>query len=133
VDYVVLDTDVSSRILRDRLTGPLLARLANRTWCVTFVTHGELWKWADMRSWGPRIRRDLETWLASVVVLPYNRRVSRTWGGISAAASRRGRPTPANDTWIAAGCLARGVPLATLNVKDFADFAAHEGLVVPTN
>jgi predicted nucleic acid-binding protein len=108
VDYVVLDTDVSSRILRDRLTGPLLARLANRTWCVTFVTHGELWKWADMRSWGPRTRRDLETWLASVVVLPYNRRVSRTWGGISAAASWRGRPTPANDTWIAGPAVATG-------------------------
>lgn len=133
MDYVVLDTDVSSRIIRGRLTGPLLARLANRTWCITFVTVGELWKWADMRSWGPRSRRDLENWLGSVVVLPYNRRVSRTWGGISAAASRRGRPRPANDTWIAACCLVRGLPLATLNVKDFADFAEHEGLVLLTN
>jgi hypothetical protein len=75
----------------------------------------------------------LDAWLASVVVLPYNRRVSRTWGAISAAASRRGRPRPANDTWIAACCLARGLPLATLNVKDFADFAEHEGLVLLTN
>jgi len=133
VDYVVLDTDVSSRIIRDRLTGPLLARLANRTWCITFVTVGELWKWADVRSWGSSSRRDLEFWLSSVVVLPYNRRVSRTWGSISAAASRRGRPTPANDTWIAACCLVRGVPLATLNVKDFVDFAEHEGLVLLTS
>jgi toxin FitB len=133
VDYVVLDTDVSSRILRDRLTGPLDARLANRTWCVTFVTLGELWKWADMRSWGSRSRRDLENWLASVVVLPYGRRVARTWGSLSAAAYRRGRPRPANDTWIAACCLVRGLPLATLNVKDFADYAEHEGLILLPN
>jgi hypothetical protein len=26
-----------------------------------------------------------------------------------------------------------GVPLATLDVKDFADFAEHEGLVLLTN
>jgi len=33
-----------------------------------------------------------------------------------------------NDTWIAACCLVRALPLASLNVKDFADFAEHEGL-----
>ena len=44
------------------------------------------------------------------------------------ASRLRGRPRPANDTWIAACCLVREVPLATLNIKDFADFAEHEGL-----
>jgi predicted nucleic acid-binding protein len=63
----------------------LVGRLANHTWCVTFVTVGELWKWADMRSWGARSRRDLESWLASVVVLPYDKRVSRMWGSVAAA------------------------------------------------
>jgi len=86
-----------------------------------------------MRSWGPRTRHDLETWLGSVVLLSYNHRVSRTWGAISAAAYRRGRPPPANDAWIAACCLTRGLPLATLNTKDFADFAEHEGLVLLTD
>jgi predicted nucleic acid-binding protein len=85
VDYVVLDTDVSSLILRDRLTGPLVARLTGRAWCVTFVTVGELWQWA---------------------------------------------PRPANDTWIAATCLSRGLPLATHNAKDFQDFADRDGLVL---
>jgi predicted nucleic acid-binding protein len=37
-----------------------------------------------------------------------------------------------NDTWIAACCLAHGVPLATQNVKDFTDFVEHEGLVLVT-
>jgi predicted nucleic acid-binding protein len=65
-----------------------------------------------------------------VVVLPYDENVARTWGRISAAAIQRGRPRPANDTWVAACCLAHGLPLATLNVKDFADFGEHDGLVL---
>jgi predicted nucleic acid-binding protein len=36
--------------------------------------------------------------------------------------------TPAtNDTWIAACCLVYNLPLATLNTKDFADFAENDG------
>jgi predicted nucleic acid-binding protein len=35
-----------------------------------------------------------------------------------------------NDTWIAACCLVRDLPLATLNLKDYADFAEHEQLRV---
>ena len=60
--------------------------------------------------------------------LPYSEDVARTWGRISAAAIQRGRPRPANDTWIAACALAYGLPLATLNTKDFKDFAEHGGL-----
>jgi predicted nucleic acid-binding protein len=43
-------------------------------------------------------------------------------------AGQRGRLRPANDTWIAACCLANELPLATVNTKDFADFAAFDGL-----
>jgi len=49
---------------------------------------------------------------------------------LQARAEQRGRPRPANDTWIAACCLARDLPLATLNLKDFRDFAEHDGLRV---
>ena len=45
-----------------------------------------------------------------------------------ASASLRGRPRQVNDTWIAACCLVHGLPLATFNSSDFADFAANEGL-----
>jgi len=38
-----------------------------------------------------------------------------------------------NDMWIAACCLARGLPLTTRNVKDFADFAKHHGLTLTTD
>lgn len=63
-----------------------------------------------------------------MIVLPYSEDVARTWGQISADAIQRGRPRPANDTWIAACALAYGLPLATLNAKDFKDFAEHGGL-----
>jgi hypothetical protein len=33
-----------------------------------------------------------------------------------------------NDTWVAACCVVHGVPLATFNVKDYADIATHDGL-----
>ena len=128
--YVVLDTDVASRIIKRPLNGPLAARLTAVAWCVTFVTVGELWQWASMRSWGRRTREELEDWLSSVVKLDSDPVISREWGRISADARRRGRPRPANDTWIAACCLVHGLPLATLNRKDFEDFAEHEGLVL---
>ena len=49
-------------------------------------------------------------------------------GGLSAAAIQRGRPCPVNETWVAACCLARQLPLATLNLKDFKDVAEQHGL-----
>ena len=49
----------------------------------------------------------------------------RLWGDLSATGKLRGRSHPINDTWIAACCLAEGLPLATLNTKDYTDFATH--------
>ncbi|WP_279389656.1 hypothetical protein [Pseudonocardia endophytica] len=39
---VVLDDDVASQALENRLTGPVATRLIGATWCVTFVTVAEL-------------------------------------------------------------------------------------------
>jgi predicted nucleic acid-binding protein len=107
--YVVLDTDVASRAIKGQLGDPMAARLTGAAWCVTFVTVGELWQWATTRSWGPRTCEQLEQWLGRVVVLHSDDATSRAWGRISAAARRRGRPRPANDSWIAACCLAHPV------------------------
>jgi toxin FitB len=52
------------------------------------------------------------------------------WGEIQASAQLRGRPRPASDRWIAACYLVRNRPLATFNIKDYADFAEHEGLQI---
>ncbi|SRR6266498_803021 len=129
---VVLDTDVASLSFKDRLPAGLLSRLGRAQFGITYVTLGELTQWATLREWGPRNRARLAAWISSKAVLPYTDDVARKWGEISARAIRRGRPRPANDTWIAACCLTFDLPLATLNVKDFADFAQHEGLTIIT-
>lgn len=97
---------------------------------MTFVTVGELTQWTRLRRWGPRNRAMLEDWLADKPVIPGGKSIAAVWGELSAAATQRGRPRPVNDTWIAACCIAYRLPLATLNVKDFADFAEHDGLAL---
>lgn len=133
MDFVVLDTDVASQISRQRLTGPLAGRLARPTWAVTFVTEGELWKRAALHDWSPQFVRRLVLWLSQTIILPTSDNDSRTWGRTVAAAQRRGRVPPVNDSWIAAAGLAHGLPLATLNTKDFLDLADHEGLTLLTS
>jgi len=128
VSLVVVDTDVASALLRNR-TPPALAQvLAGNTIAITFITYGELTKWTIVRRWGPRSLDTMHRFLGALVVLPYDTRVATRWGELQAYAQLRGRPRPVNDTWIAACCLVRALPLATLNIKDFADFAEHEGL-----
>jgi predicted nucleic acid-binding protein len=127
---VILDTDVASLSIKQQLPSTLLRELLGAQVGITFVTLGELTRWAVLRQWGPARRAELDGWLADRPTLPHTDDVARLWGEISAHATRRGRPRPQNDTWIAACCLAYDLPLATLNVKDFKDFAEHEGLTL---
>jgi predicted nucleic acid-binding protein len=76
----------------------------------------------------PRRRAGLRAFFANVVVLPCSFQATTVWGEIQAHARLRGRPRPVNDAWITACCLARELPLATSNIKDYADFGEHEGL-----
>jgi toxin FitB len=130
VSLIVLDTDVASSLLRRRTPETLLRRLTGNVLGITFVTVGELTKWTLVRNWGPRNLADMDAFLNRLVVLPYDREVATRWGQLQAYAQRRGRPRPVNDTWIAACALARDLPLATFNTKDFADFVEHEGLTL---
>jgi len=122
VHPAVLDTDVASLLHRRKLAGPLAARLTGREPLITFVTYGELTKWAEIRHWGARRREELAGWLSGIPVLPGDEAAAAIWGRLSAAAIQRGRPRPVNDMWVAACCLAYEVPLATLNLKDYEDF-----------
>jgi predicted nucleic acid-binding protein len=128
VSVVVLDTDVASALFRRRLPEPLTRQLAGQVAAVTFVTVGELTKWTVIRHWGPTNVARLRSLLDSLLILPYDTQVAVRWGELQAYAQLRGRPRPVNDTWIAACCLVRGLPLTTFNAKDDADFVEHEGL-----
>ncbi|NUR60647.1 MAG: type II toxin-antitoxin system VapC family toxin [Catenulispora sp.] len=124
---VVMDTDVASASFK-RKPLPLLVKVATMEPVITFVTFGELVKWTERRHWAPHNRVAMDDWLAAMPVLDSTEAVARTWGALAAAADERGRPRPQNDMWIAAVCLTYGIPLATLNLKDYADFEAHHGL-----
>jgi predicted nucleic acid-binding protein len=115
VGFVVLDTDVASQLQKERRPADLIARhLTGNRMATTFVTEGELEKWAERRSWGPRRRDEFHTWTRRLYVLPYDQAVARLWGGLAARAEVRGRPRPVKDTWIAACCLVADLPLLTL-------------------
>jgi toxin FitB len=134
VSVLVLDTDVASLSIKGRLSRSMEARLARSGLvAVSFATVGELVQWTEMYDWAPKRKDGVTAFLASVVKLPYSERTAHTWGRISAAAKRRGRSIADNDTWIAASCIARGLPLATRNVKHFEDFAVHHGLDLITD
>lgn len=87
-------------------------------------------QWARLRDWAPRNQAALAEWLSHLTFIDGTWETARTWGNLSADGRRRGRTHPINDTWIAACCLVEGLPLATLNTKDFADFADNQGLAL---
>ncbi len=128
---VVLDTDAASLLQKGRFPHELDRLILGNTLCVTFVTVAELYKWAETRGWSQRRRRRLDEWLDTrVVILPSDRKTTRTWGRLAARAEQRGRRRPVNDTWIAACCISRQLPLMTFNRRDFVDFEEHDGLVL---
>jgi len=94
VQPVILDTDVASLLHRRKLTGPLATRLIGREPLITFITFGELAKWAEIRRWGAHRRGELAGWLSGIPVLPGDEAVAAIWGRLSAAASR---PVPRGD------------------------------------
>jgi hypothetical protein len=86
---------------------------------VTFVTVGELYRWAYKKAWGQSRLAQIEQWCRTVLVIPYDIEVARTWGKLVADRERMGKPLPVNDSWIAACCLARRLPLLTMNRRHF--------------
>jgi predicted nucleic acid-binding protein len=130
VAALVIDTDVASRLQRQTLPDEVAHTLIGATLVVSFVTVGELMKWAEVRGWGQRRRDELGRWLGPIPVLPGDRLVAATWARVVAASEARGRPRPVNDSWIAACCIAHGLPLVTLNRRDFEDFAHQDGLIL---
>lgn len=127
---VIVDTDVASRLQRGNVPPTIARDLVGSTLVLTFVSVAELLLWAEARAWGANRRHDLEAWLDATPVLPYTRRVAAEWARLTARTRARGRPRPANDTWIAACGLAYDLPLVTMNRKDFEDFERHDGLVL---
>lgn len=125
---VLVDTNVASDLLKARLPSGFAELLIGRELVISFVTIGELTKWLFARDVGQKRRALIGRWIEARSVLLGDVEVAERWGEMDAYALRRGRPRPANDTWIAAVALTHGLPVATLNTRDFEDFVEHEGL-----
>ena len=122
---VILDTSVFSLFLKrsDNRAGLYLPDIQGKVLAVTFVTVGELYRWAYARNWGAARIRDLEGRLRRVVVLAAHEGVAQQWARIQ---SVPGRTMPVNDAWVAACALAYGCVLLAHD----AHFADVPGLTV---
>jgi predicted nucleic acid-binding protein len=125
---VVLDTDISALCIKRQLSPAWHARLLSTKPYMTFVTRGELLRWTRLRQLGRHQQSEAFTWIANSVFLPGNAAVAEAYGELTAEAKRRGRRGPDNDTWIAACCVSKRLPLATLNVKDSTILPSTTGL-----
>jgi hypothetical protein len=94
IQPVILDTDVASLSHKRKLTGPLATRLVGRRPLITFVTSGELAKWAEIRNWGNLNRQALADWLSGIPVLPGDEPVAATWGQAVSRRSAARTPPP---------------------------------------
>ncbi len=71
-------------------------------------------------------RNALESWLTQIIdlylgrILPFDGHAADEHGKLRARSKREGKPIDAQDSYIAAIALARDLPIATRNVKDFA-------------
>lgn len=121
---IVLDTNVISHMYRGDLPARVGSFIDECVCLTTFVTVAELYQGSLQAAWGSRRIAELERLLHDLVVLPYDAGVSIAWAAVVTEARRKGRPTSANDAWIAACCVARELPLLTFNRRDFETFEA---------
>jgi len=117
---LVLDTDVTSRIWRNDLTPQLEQQLTDTLPFITFVTLAEALRGAHLANWGNQRTSGLRTFYATAfALLPWDESIPEVYARLSSGAMRGGRTVTANDCWIAATCVAHGLPLLTNNRKDF--------------
>jgi predicted nucleic acid-binding protein len=76
----------------------------------------------------PGTGADHPDWLSRIAVLPGDEAVAATWGGCPRQPSGAGDHGRSTTCGSAACCLTHGIPLATLNLKDYEDFNQHHGL-----
>lgn len=126
---IIVDTNVVSEPLRRRPDPHVLAWLeaTGSEAAITSVTVGELW-FGAVRLPAGRRRRELLESLEQLVLqagdrlLSFDEPASRAYGQLRADQEAAGRAVEVEDLMIGAICLARGLPLATRNVRHFEGF-----------
>lgn len=130
-DAFVLDMNVVAELERSTPNPAVLAWFAAQPaddLYLTATVAGELWFGVELKPEGAR-RNALAAWLEALLaagfadrILPFDAAAARIWGRLMAEGRRAGRPPAVRDAEIAAVALARGLSVATRNVRDFEAF-----------
>jgi tRNA(fMet)-specific endonuclease VapC len=116
----MLDTDTVSFVLRGQgAAGTNLTSHAPSEICLSAISLAELRFGADKRR-SKRLHGLIETFIATVEVVPFDVAASAAFGRLCAALELRGAPIGVIDTLIAAHALSLGLTLVTGNTKHFA-------------
>jgi len=114
----VLDSDHCIELLRGRLD--LRGRVdANELLGITSITVGELMHGAHRSAQRQRNLARVEVLLAAVLVLPFDERAARSFGGLKAELEHSGQRLADLDLQIASICLATQSTLLTHSTRHF--------------
>ena len=115
----MLDTDTVSFALRGR--GAVASRLLSHRpseICISSITLAELRFGAEARR-SRKLHRLIDTFVGSVMVIPFDEAAADRFAPVAAALARRGEPIGTFDTLLAAHALSRGLTFVTNNAKHF--------------
>jgi tRNA(fMet)-specific endonuclease VapC len=121
----IVDTDVYSYLHQQNPAMGLLYKphLDGHTITLSFITVGEQYagyeKQIVRKNWDVARLAELEVRFRSVVIIPYDIEVCRTFGNLKATLEIAGRSVAPNDLWIAACAKRHALTLVTNNRKHF--------------
>lgn len=119
---VIVDTDIVSFIFKSDTRKELYdPHLAGQFMFISFMTLGELHKWALAWNWGATKNRLLDEYLRRYSIIHSTSDVCRLWAEITDSGRRNGKTIAVADAWIAATALFLNIPLVTHNGSDFQD------------
>ena len=117
---IIVDTDVLSFLFKNHPIGQLYdADVSGHAAGVSFMTVGEVERWALQYRWSPQRVQWLRLFIERFTVVPSSPDLCRKWAGVMVAAQAAGRRIETADAWIAATALLYDVPLVTHNGSDF--------------
>ncbi len=115
----MLDTDTVSFVLRgEGAAGANLLAHNPSAACVSAISLSELHFGAEKRR-SKRLHRLIDTFVATVDVLPFDAAAAASFGRLCADLESRGAPIGVVDTLIAAHAMSRNLSLVSNNTKHF--------------
>lgn len=115
----MLDTDTVSFVLRgEGQAGEQLTARAPSEVCMSAITLSELRFGADKRR-SRRLHQLIDTFMASVEVLPFDHVAAALFGRVAASLRAKGTPIGIVDTLIAAHALSLNLTLVSNNTRHF--------------